>query len=358
MNERLLEIATTDFNDRKVIFQNTGRELKTRPEYIEKDFWVTVVLDVLFNDIAPNYKEGDLFLFKGGTSLSKCHNLINRFSEDIDIVISRKFLGFGDDKDPMILKNDFGSNKKHRKVIESLAEKCRDYVSTDLKLQLEQLLPMVSIAVDEVEPTLHIHYPSCYMQNGNDYVMPVVKLEGGAKSAVTPAALCNIEPYISSVVPDDFNLSISGVNSIIPERTLMDKLLILHGWNYGTKNDLNRIPKEANRLSRHYYDVAQLWSNQSLKDTILDMEDLLAQACSHNARSGFARKWMGNSELTFDTMVITPNDALKEMLRHDYHYMKDMVFGDTPDFDTVLTELWDMQSAIDKAFKESSSLKL
>lgn len=53
---------------------------------IEKDLWVCYVLDFLFN--ASEYK--DYYEFKGGTSLSKVYNLINRFSEDIDIVLNSK----------------------------------------------------------------------------------------------------------------------------------------------------------------------------------------------------------------------------------------------------------------------------
>ena len=59
------------------------------PSSIEKDWWVTQVLKALHSLPYSEY-----IAFKGGTSLSKCWNLIERFSEDIDIAISREFLGF------------------------------------------------------------------------------------------------------------------------------------------------------------------------------------------------------------------------------------------------------------------------
>lgn len=62
-----------------------GQDLQT----IEKDWWVTQVLRVLFSQPYAEHLS-----FKGGTSLSKAWNIIERFSEDIDIAISREFLGF------------------------------------------------------------------------------------------------------------------------------------------------------------------------------------------------------------------------------------------------------------------------
>jgi predicted nucleotidyltransferase component of viral defense system len=56
---------------------------------LEKDWWVTAVLRALFS-----LPYADSLSFKGGTSLSKCWNLIERFSEDVDIAINREYLGF------------------------------------------------------------------------------------------------------------------------------------------------------------------------------------------------------------------------------------------------------------------------
>lgn len=52
--------------------------------YIEKDYWVTLVLYEIFHS-----NMADQIVFKGGTCLSKCHHLIQRFSEDIDLVVFR-----------------------------------------------------------------------------------------------------------------------------------------------------------------------------------------------------------------------------------------------------------------------------
>ena len=56
---------------------------------IEKDWWVTITLKAIFSS-----KFAQHLVFKGGTSLSKAYNLIERFSEDIDLSIDRTMLGF------------------------------------------------------------------------------------------------------------------------------------------------------------------------------------------------------------------------------------------------------------------------
>jgi predicted nucleotidyltransferase component of viral defense system len=80
--------------------------LGIRPTIIEKDVWVCVALKVLFHK--SRFEKS--VVFKGGTSLSKAHGLIERFSEDIDLVLDWKVIGFGDGLgDP---KQDFASESK------------------------------------------------------------------------------------------------------------------------------------------------------------------------------------------------------------------------------------------------------
>ncbi len=78
---------------RRVICTQTSAKLNLSEAAVEKDFWVCWTLHKLFG----LSEWGEHFTFKGGTSLSKCWNLIQRFSEDIDIVIDRAALGFGGD---------------------------------------------------------------------------------------------------------------------------------------------------------------------------------------------------------------------------------------------------------------------
>lgn len=69
-------------------FDTMASKLGILPQLVEKDFWICWILKILFS--LPQI--GEHLTFKGGTSLSKCYNVIKRFSEDIDISIERPFL--------------------------------------------------------------------------------------------------------------------------------------------------------------------------------------------------------------------------------------------------------------------------
>ncbi|GHV67369.1 hypothetical protein FACS1894199_12720 [Bacteroidia bacterium] len=81
-------IRLSDKN-RTEIFATVSTLKNLPPEAIEKDVWVTAVLRSLF---ALPYS--NQISFKGGTSLSKCWNVIERFSDDVDVAINREYFGF------------------------------------------------------------------------------------------------------------------------------------------------------------------------------------------------------------------------------------------------------------------------
>ena len=87
------KIAKYSSSDLADIFAITAHEMGLREAIVEKDFWVCVTLDYLFHHCAWK----DAFTFKGGTSLSKAFGLIHRFSEDIDIILDWRVVGY--DKD-------------------------------------------------------------------------------------------------------------------------------------------------------------------------------------------------------------------------------------------------------------------
>ena len=76
-------IANISASEREILFRNTAEKMGLPEAAIEKNLWVCWTLDYLFHD-SP-WK--DHLAFKGGTSLSKCFNLIHRFSEDIDLIL-------------------------------------------------------------------------------------------------------------------------------------------------------------------------------------------------------------------------------------------------------------------------------
>ncbi len=81
-----MEFYKIDKAEKEAIFNAIATDKGMTPFAVEKDWWVSRSLDIIFQmDIAKH------LVFKGGTSLSKAWKLINRFSEDIDLAIDREF---------------------------------------------------------------------------------------------------------------------------------------------------------------------------------------------------------------------------------------------------------------------------
>lgn len=78
-------------SEKKQIFEAVSSSTGMPPSAVEKDWWVTQTLSLIFK-----MEIGKHLVFKGGTSLSKAWKLIERFSEDVDLALDRSFFGFGD----------------------------------------------------------------------------------------------------------------------------------------------------------------------------------------------------------------------------------------------------------------------
>src|SRR5690554_6477056 len=89
-------LLALDPEQRAEVFRVAEQELGLPAHVLEKDFWVTYLLHILFQELDLPVR----MMFKGGTSLSKCYGVIERFSEDIDLALDREDLGFGGDDAP------------------------------------------------------------------------------------------------------------------------------------------------------------------------------------------------------------------------------------------------------------------
>lgn len=110
---------------RRLAFLQVDESMGLQSFSVEKDFWVCWTLRELFT--LPGV--GEHLTFKGGTSLSKAWKLIERFSEDIDLIVDKEVLGFDGEAAP----ERAPSNKQRRARLDSLMEGCRQWVQGTLR---------------------------------------------------------------------------------------------------------------------------------------------------------------------------------------------------------------------------------
>ena len=169
-------------NDKRILFRNTADKMGLSDAIVEKDFWVCFTLDYLFH--RSPWK--DSVTFKGGTSLSKAYNLINRFSEDIDLILDWRVLGYEKyepwEKRSNTKQDAFNKEANARAEVflkETFCPVIRDELSRELKQETD------NIYIDEVDrQTVIFSYPRLFAGKGT---MQVIRLEIGALAAWTPA---------------------------------------------------------------------------------------------------------------------------------------------------------------------------
>ena len=336
-------LALSD-QDRWDVFEAAAARLDTLPSYVEKDFWVCLVLDLLFN----RRPEGQpRLLFKGATSLSKAFGFIERFSEDIDIVVFRDGLGFEGERDPTLASHL--SNKKRRALFKELVTACSRYIRGDLRItltrQIDELPARCRVVPDEADidgQTLFVQYPTLYPSGGVAYVAPRVKIEAGARSALEPNQDCTVSPYIADELPN-WSFVCGGIRVIAPERTYWEKILILHGLHCGYR-DAKRLPADKDRISRHYYDVAMITATEVGRSALVDT-DLLSAVRNHNLVA-FRQAWKRFEEAVPGSLRLVPQAELRAVIEGDYRSMQGMVLGDAPDFRWVTDQLQHAEAVI------------
>lgn len=114
----MVEFLKQNLKDINEIVQEAAIYLKIQPSIIEKDLWNCYFLDYLFN--RSRFK--DFYIFKGGTSLSKCYNLINRYSEDLDVVLDSNISGINLEEK----MENFQSRTQRDKFIKNIINEAND----------------------------------------------------------------------------------------------------------------------------------------------------------------------------------------------------------------------------------------
>jgi predicted nucleotidyltransferase component of viral defense system len=156
-------VARLGDQERRELFFETASRRSTTPAVIEKDFWVTRTLGRLFQD----EQLARILMFKGGTSLSKVYDVIERFSEDIDLILDWSVLS---DEDPLIER----SGTRQTKFNQALNERAQQYIRDELLGSVQSVLgevldtqlhsPMNTCA-QRFASKLDLLLPGCPMKN-------------------------------------------------------------------------------------------------------------------------------------------------------------------------------------------------
>ena len=316
---------------RRFAFQQVDEAMGLQAFSVEKDFWVCWTLRELFT--LPGI--GEHLTFKGGTSLSKAWNLIERFSEDIDLVVDKEVLGFGGNAAP-----DKAPSKKQRKTrLEAVMESCRDWVQGTLQPALVAGIAEAlgsdgwKVEVDPDMPDgqcLLFHYPSVLPANSAGYVPPQVKIELGARSDDWPHEAKSIQPYVLEHFPAFDADGVSPVRVLAAERTFWEKACLLHEETFRPADKPRKL-----RMARHYYDLWCLLragvGERALGDTAL------FQRVAEHREIFFRYTWVDYTTHKPGTFrLVPPADQLANW-KSDYQAMLGpMFFGDVPAFDKIM----------------------
>ena len=338
-------VAQSPLRDRADLFQRAAVALHPQrsPLIVEKDFWVCWVLRRLFEVI--RYRPH--LIFKGGTSLSKVYNVIERFSEDVDLSLSRKDLGFADEHDP----EQQGIGKKEtRRRIEGLVNACQNNIRENLLPMLRKDFESVlgkekwSIEIDPDDlQTVIFAYPNAAIADvAQKYIRPAIRLELGARSDDWPAIDSDVRSYAAEAFPEAFSVALScRVHALEAERTFWEKATLLHGEYHRPKT----VPSRE-RLARHYYDLYHL-AKTEFAAKALKRGDLLQRVVAHKLVF-FRAAWKHYETAVPGSVKLVPPDDRMANLRSDYAQMKAMIFGDYPEWKTIIGGLKELEERINQ----------
>ena len=293
----------------------TAQHKQLREVYIEKDYWVTFALHSIFNsDI------GAEAVFKGGTALSKCFGLIERFSEDIDLVVLRK-------------EGESGNR---------------------LTNKIKAISKVVSAVMPEVKVEGITQKMGMNRKTGHSYPKVFKGDLGQVRDVVIVEAtwLGNFEPYtetsISTFIYEmmvangqhelakEYRLLPFGIKVLDPQRTICEKIMSLVRFSYSE----DPVEDLRNKV-RHTYDLTQLLKTKDLM-TFFDSEEfekmLLKVAQDDVASYRNNNDWLAHHPLESPLFADLENiwNQIKDTYSEDF---SQLVYGKLPSEKEVLATL-------------------
>ena len=323
------KIARLSRREREELFLATAHDIKLPEAMVEKDFWVCWTLDYLFGQ-SPWAKQ---MAFKGGTSLSKCYRLIERFSEDIDLILDWRVLGFTA-SEPWAERSKTSQDKFNKDMDARTGSFLHDVFLPQIKDDYSLLLsePFKLFIIDDEPQTVCFAYPRIF---DDSTIVSVVRMEIGAIAAWTPTQTTTIISYAAECYPQAFKIPSTSVLTVMAERTFWEKVTILHREAFRTNS---RFPS---RYSRHYYDLYCMDKSPIKAKAYADLL-LIEHVVTFKAR--FYPTNAARYDLAYTgTLRLMPVEDCIPVLAEDYEHMKNMIFGASPSFEKIIDTLRRME---------------
>jgi predicted nucleotidyltransferase component of viral defense system len=328
-----IDFYKIDKAEKAAIFNEIATQKGMKPFAVEKDWWVSRTLEIIFQMPIAKY-----LVFKGGTSLSKSWKLINRFSEDIDLAIDKEFFGFA---------GELGKNQRDK-----LRKKAGAYTTGTFFEELKQAftkegfeeLDFVLIEAKESDQdprVLEIYYPPI-IKPDTEYLLPRVQIEVSCRSLREPFSIQSFGALVDEFYTNkEFAKPFFEVPTVNAERTFLEKLFLLHE-EFHRPSEKMRV----DRLSRHLYDVYQL-TKAGIDIIAFNDKELYETIVAH--RYLFSRIGEVDYNLHHPNYLnpIPPKDVITEW-ENDYVKMKeDMIYEvNKPSFEDLINNLKDLRKKL------------
>jgi len=303
----------------KALFEDavrfTAEQMNIPPSFVEKDYWVTYALFTIFN-----HEIGKDTVFKGGTALSKCYNLIERFSEDIDLVILRR-------------EGETDSKLKSKlKTVSAVVE----------EVLPEEEITGITHKMGMNRKTAHRYNKSFEGDYGQ--VRDVIILESTWLGYYEPYTTQRIISFVGNMMEQNGQTKIADENGLFPFdvlvlepiRTICEKIMSLVRFSY-SENPIEDLKKKI----RHTYDLHKLLQQKEFTDFLNshDFDEMLLKVANDDVASfRNNNQWLvhhPNASLFFRDLEKIWSE-LKTTYKGDF---KNLVYGDFPEDTAVFNTL-------------------
>lgn len=329
-----IDFYTLEESEKAAIFNSVAAEFGMTPFAVEKDWWVSRTLEIIFTlDIGAH------LVFKGGTSLSKAWKLIRRFSEDIDLAIDRQFF------------QGYQGNLSRTQIVK-LRKEAGQYTTgtffTDLKESFIargfhglEFTTGDSGESDQDPRIIQLVYPNIIPQP-SVYVLPRVQIEISCRSLREPYTPKLLGSLVDEYYADrEFAAPPFIVPTVNAERTFLEKLFLLHEEFHRPFEKIR-----VNRLSRHLYDIYEL-TKAGIADKAIRDKELYETIVAH--RFKFSR--VGDVDYNLHhPQTLNPIPIIEKMTEWKTDYarmMEEMIYEEKkPSFDDLISNLGELRTTL------------